>query len=374
MSDFFYYAAILLFPVLSFLILEPVGARWGAQHKSFYPPPDIKARSERNGRYVWIIKYVTLSFLVIWLAMHFSLISQTFGPHSNEVLLSVTWGILGGMFLFLFRAGYRIAIPRMLSIEYQEPFLKGPTAFWLILYFLGGFSEELWRGFCIAATRETQRDIIHAIIWISISFAAAHLGGIPGRIHGEVPDAAFEAITGVFLGCLFIFSGSVISTFVASVFYYTGLFYYLRRLAALSPQQTLNPSPATQTPLGSRHSEPSMRIQPAAGPRSPKCPDCGSGLSDSQIDIVNPFECPACRNQLFVSPEYNKRIRRACIVLSFALGIIFAFVRNNIILFLWGPVIGFFLVPIAPIFCKRFFPPKVEDYASHATRARYLEL
>ena len=344
MSDFFYYAAILLFPVLSFLILEPVGARWGAQHKSFYPPPDIKARSERNGRYVWIIKYVTLSFLVIWLAMHFSLISQTFGPHSNEVLLSVTWGILGGMFLFLFRAGYRIAIPRMRSIEYQEPFLKGPTAFWLILYFLGGFSEELWRGFCIAATRETQRDIIHAIIWISISFAAAHLGGIPGRIHGEVPDAAFEAITGVFLGCLFIFSGSVISTFVASVFYYTGLFYYLRRLAALSPQQT------------------------------PKCPDCGSGLSDSQIDIVNPFECPAFRNQLFVSPEYNKRIRRACIVLSFALGIIFAFVRNNIILFLWGPVIGFFLVPIAPIFCKRFFPPKVEDYASHATRARYLEL
>ena len=167
--------------------------------------------------------------LVVCLALHFSLISQSFGPNIGKILLSVTWGILGGVFLFLFRAGYRTAIRRMRSIEDHEPFLKGPMALWLIIFLVGGFSEELWRGFCIAATNATQRDITPAIIWISLSFAAAHLGGSPGRTRGEVPNVAFDVIIGAFLCCLFIFSGSVISTLVASVIYYTALFYYLRR-------------------------------------------------------------------------------------------------------------------------------------------------
>jgi hypothetical protein len=228
LSDYFYYAAISVFPVLTILVPEPIGFRWGAKHKSFYLPPDVKTRSERNGRYLWIIKYVFLSSFIIWMAVRFSLMSQTLGPRSNQVFLSLAWGMLGGVFLFLFRAGYRIAIPRMHVIELQYPLLEGPKALWLAIFFLGGFSEELWRGFCIAAAYETQRDITHAIIWISISFAAGRLGGLPGRIHGEVVDVACEAVTGVFLACLFIFSGSVISTFVASVIYYTAQFYYLR--------------------------------------------------------------------------------------------------------------------------------------------------
>lgn len=107
LSDFSYYAAILLFPVLSFFIPEPIAARWGARHKSVQVPPDVRAQSEKIGRYLWIVKYLFLLFSVIWLALHFSLISQTFGLHSSKILLSVTWGILGGIFLSLFRAGYR---------------------------------------------------------------------------------------------------------------------------------------------------------------------------------------------------------------------------------------------------------------------------
>lgn len=328
---------VLVFPVLTILVPEPFGARWAVQHNAFYLPPDIKAQSERNGRYLWIIKYLFLIFFVRWMALHYSLMSQTLGPRFNQVLIS------------------------------------------LASFVLGGLSEELWRGFCIAATYETQRDITHAIIWISISFAAGRLGGLPGRIHGEVVDVACEALTGAFLACLFIFSGSVITTFVASVSYYTYLFYYLRRSSTLAPQQTLDPSLTTQTPLGSSNPGRDYSERPSMGllkadPHSPKCPDCGVGLPYARIDIVKPFECPFCRNKLFVSPEYNKKIRRACTVLSFTLGIIVALVRNNIVLFLWSPIIGFFLVPIAPIFCKRFFPPKIEDYASEATKARYLDL
>ena len=370
---------VLVFPVLTILVPEPFGARWAAQHLASSLPPDIKAESERNGRYLWIIKYLFLSGFVIWIALRTSLISQTLGLRSNQVFLSLTWGILGGVFLLLFRAGYRIAIPRMRGIELQYPLLEGPKALWLVIFFLGGFSEELWRGWCIAASYETQRDITHAIIWISISFAAGRLGGLPGRIHGEVVDVACEALTGAFLACLFIFSGSVFSTSVASVIYYTGLLYYLRRSSTLAPQQTLDPSLTTQTPLGSSKPGRDYSERPSMGllnadPHLPKCPDCGVGLPYARIDIVKPFECPFCRNKLFVSPEYNKKIRRACTVLSFTLGVLFALVRNNIVLFLWSPVIGFVLIPIAPIFCKRFFPPKIEDYASEATKARYLAL
>jgi len=91
------------------------------------------------------------------------------------------------------------------AIELQYPLLEGPKAFWLIIFFVGALSEELWRVFCIAATYETKRDVTHAIIWISISFAVGRLGGLPGRIHGEVVDVAFEVLTGVFLACLLFF-------------------------------------------------------------------------------------------------------------------------------------------------------------------------
>jgi hypothetical protein len=81
----------------------------------------------------------------------------------------------------------------------------------------------------VVATYETKRDMTHAIIWSSTSFAVGWLGGLPGGIHGEFVDVAFEVLTGVFLARLFILSGGVILTSVASVIYYTALFYYLRR-------------------------------------------------------------------------------------------------------------------------------------------------
>jgi len=220
---------VLIFPILTVLVPEPVGARWGALHKSFYLPPDVKARSERNGRYLWIIKYILLLLIVLFLANRFRLLSQTLGPRSNKFLLAVIWGLLGGVTLFLFRAAYRTVVPNMRSIESQYPLLQGPLGFWLTSFFLGGLSEELWRGLCIAATRETQRDTTSAIIWISISFAIGRLGGLPGRIHGEIVDVLCEAITGAFLGYLFIMSGSVVATFIASFLYYTCLFFQVRR-------------------------------------------------------------------------------------------------------------------------------------------------
>jgi CAAX prenyl protease-like protein len=234
LSDLVYYATILVFPILTILVPEPTGARWAAQHNAFYLPPDIKARSEKNGRYLWVIKYLFLFLFVRWMALHYSLMSQSLGSRFNRVFLSLTWGILGGVFLFLFRAAYRVVVPGMRPIERQYPLLAGSAGLWLVSFVLGGLSEELWRGFCIAATYETQRDMTHAIIWISISFAVGRLGGLPGRIHGEVADVISEVITGAFLACLFIFSRSVISTIVASVIYYTSLFYYLRRSAGHS--------------------------------------------------------------------------------------------------------------------------------------------
>lgn len=69
------------------------------------------------------------------------------------------------------------------ALELQYPLLEGPKAFWLVIFFVGALSEELWRVFCIAATYETKRDVTDARIWSSISFAVGRLGGLPGRIH-----------------------------------------------------------------------------------------------------------------------------------------------------------------------------------------------
>jgi hypothetical protein len=67
-----------------------------------------------------------LSSFIIWMALRFSLKSQALGPGSNQVLLSLTFGIL--VFLLLVRAAHRTAIPHV-RLSSSIPFSKDRKLF-----------------------------------------------------------------------------------------------------------------------------------------------------------------------------------------------------------------------------------------------------
>jgi hypothetical protein len=109
--------------------------------------------------------------------------------------------------------------------------------------------------------------------------------------------------------------------------------------------------------------------------RSPLCPDCGSRLPYARINLANPFECPSCDKKLCVPPEYNTNIRRACVILTIALYIIFFVSWKSIFLAFFLAVIASFIVgTAAQIFWKRIFPPEIQDCSTEAAKARYIPL
>jgi hypothetical protein len=112
-----------------------------------------------------------------------------------------------------------------------------------------------------------------------------------------------------------------------------------------------------------------------ANARSPVCPNCGSRLPYARINIVNPFECPACGKRLCVPAEYSNNIRRVCIVLTIASYMGFFLVWKSFLLaFLLAFLVLFVVALVSAIFCKRLLPPKIQDYATESVKARYIAL
>jgi membrane protease YdiL (CAAX protease family) len=228
-NDFVAYMVLASFPVLAIFLLEPTGARWGAKHKSFALPPEVRQRSERNGRFLWLVRYVILILVCIFFARRYPIAPSMVMPATRPFTFTLLAGVSGGMLLLACRSGMRFAFAGLASNENQYDLLKGPAIFWLITFILGGFAEELWRASSILALIETDHTVNFAIVVSSIAFGLGRLGGIPSRIHGETVDTVAEVLTGIILGGLYVWSRSVLAASLASIIYYTSLFYFLRR-------------------------------------------------------------------------------------------------------------------------------------------------
>lgn len=228
MTEFDAYLALAAYPALVALLPEPVSFSWIRKHGQAALPPDINEKSEKNGRYLWILIYGLLLFFVRFLAgksiwQTIPIVARNY-PHLSPAVS----GVGGGILIFGFRRLLSSTSESLASSEANDGTHRGAVTQWLVVFVLGAFAEECWRAFCILAFRQNDYGIIPSDLLTASSFGMAHLAGRFYRIPPTVAGVGSEMAVGALLGALFIWSGNLASAWIASIVYYTLNFYWLR--------------------------------------------------------------------------------------------------------------------------------------------------
>jgi membrane protease YdiL (CAAX protease family) len=196
-----------------------------SKNRSLYLPIDLRQKLEASGRYLFFVKFLILLavLLVLGGASAWRIILAT--PYSRSWLAVVGYGVATGTFML---GGRQLAL-LILKPADNEYLQRGSGFLWIAVFVVGGFTEEVWRGFCIVSLQNNGWRLLSVTLLTSLSFTLAHMSGLPSRIAPGAPDSVCEMAMGLMLGGLFLRTGTVIAPFIASVSYFTGDFLLVRR-------------------------------------------------------------------------------------------------------------------------------------------------
>lgn len=222
------YLVLAAYPLIVILVFDWKTAGWASKNRSFFLPPDLKAKAEKQGRFLFFIKFALLLILLRVVAGRdlWHVVPIMTNSRSSPVLIA--WGVIGGAMMLACRYFFSALSPGVALTGKNEYFLRGPATLWLAVFVMGGFVEEFWRGFCIMTGQGNDFSSASSNLMAAIAFSIAHSGGIPSRIPGGLASIGTEIIIGLMLGGLFIWSGSVLPPYLASVVYYTSNFFIVR--------------------------------------------------------------------------------------------------------------------------------------------------
>jgi membrane protease YdiL (CAAX protease family) len=231
LTDLRAYLAVAAYPGIVIFVFRWGGpsGRWARNHRSFFLPPDLKRKSEESGRHFLLIRLALLVVVLRGLAgADFFWHTVPIATHSRVWLVLVVSGIAGGVAMLAFRRLLSSLSAVAASAENNEYFSRGPLIVWLAVFFLGAFVEEFWRALCIVAFRENDYGALSVNLLTAFAFSVAHLSGLPSRISPGAASAGAEMIMGLALGGLFIWSGNLLTPYLASVIYFTSSFFIVR--------------------------------------------------------------------------------------------------------------------------------------------------
>jgi membrane protease YdiL (CAAX protease family) len=231
LSELRCYVALAVYPLIIIFIFDwgSVGARWSREHRSRLVPQNIRSIDEARGRFLLLLKYALLSLVLIGLTRGNGWFFAILLSHFRPWLLVFNSGILGGVLLFVFRRGLSLLSRSIAASESNDFALRGPTALWLTIFLAGALSEELWRALCITGLEHNGYSLFAADILPALFFSLAHMSGLPPRMPAGLAIAGVEVIVGLTLGAIYIWSGSVVSSILASLIFYTVSFLWLRK-------------------------------------------------------------------------------------------------------------------------------------------------
>ena len=229
MSEFRAFLALISYPAVFIFVPEPVSYRWVRKHGLLTLPPDINEKSERNGRYSYAFVYGLLLLFLRFLAGRSLWQAVSIVPRVYPWLSPAVSGIAGGILIFGLRRWLVFTSESLSSSEASDALLRGSAMSWLAIFVLGSFTEEFWRAFCIIAFQQNGYGMIPSDLVTAFCFSFAHLSGRPSRIPPGLGNLASEMMIGLSFGALFMWSGSVVSAWLANFVYYTLNFVWLRR-------------------------------------------------------------------------------------------------------------------------------------------------
>lgn len=187
-------------------------------------PPSLALSVERNGRLMWILRYVILTGYVLY-GMRWLNIQR------GTPIRSSFWGLAVGIALILFRY---FVLPRLIGISFGNPdhsATRGPITVWTIIIILGGCSEELWRGICLHLLRQDGMSTVNAILLVAAVFTLSELGGRPSLISSRRDELYFTFLVGVCFGEMLVKFHSLSMIVSANIAYHGLALYFMRRFA-----------------------------------------------------------------------------------------------------------------------------------------------
>lgn len=191
-------------------------------------PADKQRSVERSGRLLWILRYLLLDAYIFYALQKTVARYPSVGFILNHSILSLLSGATLGILFTLIRIYGASWRPGLRLANAWQPEASGPISIWLTIILVGGFSEELWRAFCIVAIQNDGKNPQFAVLLTSAVFAISQLSGRPSRITSNRDEIFFTALIGVALGTLFLATGSLVSVVTANIVYQVSLLYVLR--------------------------------------------------------------------------------------------------------------------------------------------------
>jgi membrane protease YdiL (CAAX protease family) len=213
------YLALSAYPFITLLVYEPNELRWWWRTGGGVPmPPEMMERSKRNEGNLLLFK-----FALLIIASFFFLRGGLDSPASLGLRLrqptgTVLIGVLGGI-LLAGEVRAMLALAKKWSPRTGEvPIFVVRESTWRILAILvfGAFAEEFWRALALTSLIHVGTSTESAVLLTSLSFGLGHvlsyqsLGAALGR-------ALRPAFGGVFLAALFLWSGTLVTPFIAHV-------------------------------------------------------------------------------------------------------------------------------------------------------------
>ena len=216
------YLALGVFPFVVNLPPNPVWLWWEIKGGTAPMPSKIAERMERAGRYMLFLIDASVAGLVLLLMHRHSVSIGQVGLHLEnwKSHLLVGWGA-GILWVGLQRALIHLLggdKPSSVADYYR----RGASIFWLFSFLLGTFAEELWRAFCLFAFNKDGYSVGLSVILTATAFGAGHLRF---RWAGALGAAALGAA----LALLYVWQGSLLTTYCAHLVGNLGGLYYIRR-------------------------------------------------------------------------------------------------------------------------------------------------
>lgn len=222
------YEALAIFP-LAYLLgfsFNPIEFLWTFHH-GFQPmPEEVREKAARVRRYAYFLGDAMILGSVAFLMSKILLPPASVGLHLGDWKRNVVAGILAGAALVLVQRGLTAVVP----LDPQHPFTdnsrRGSVLLWMFILLAGAFSEELWIALCLVTLVTSGFSVAIAVAMTVVVFAAVHY---PYRL----------GVIGVFLkgivsAILFLWSGSLIPSFIYHVTGNLNSLYSARRCGAMS--------------------------------------------------------------------------------------------------------------------------------------------
>jgi membrane protease YdiL (CAAX protease family) len=138
-------------------------------------PEDLRHRAATVSRYASFFGSALILALAVVLMARSSVDPARVGIRLTKWKTNVAVGVAAGMALIVLQAFLVDSRPRG-SGSFADRVRKGSIQFWVLIFLVGAFSEELWIALCLVVLMSTGHSTPAAVVITAIVFAAVHWG------------------------------------------------------------------------------------------------------------------------------------------------------------------------------------------------------